>query len=65
MTEEEFPPDNYPGIREVFDRVLDQDELPEGDIERVEVTCLASGEATYKVWAARAEEPATGYMRFG
>lgn len=49
--------DHYPELKTVFAEVLRFEELPEGPIERVEVTCLASGDATCRVWAARSEEP--------
>ena len=43
-------------------RILKEAELPEGTIERLEVTFLASGEGTYRVWPARAEDPEGGYL---
>jgi hypothetical protein len=54
--------DRYPELKKVLQAVSDAQDLPEGPIERLEVTCLASGEATYRVWAARAEEPEGGYL---
>jgi len=38
-------------------------ELPNGPVERLEITTLASGEATYRVWEPRADEPIGGYLR--
>lgn len=55
--------DHYQPIRKVIQRVLQESEFPTGDVERVEITCLANGECTYRVWPARAEEPVQGtYM---
>jgi len=54
--------DRYPKPKDGLRRVLDQMDVPEHPIERLEVTFLASGEATYRVWAARAEEPDGGYL---
>jgi len=54
--------DRYPTLDYVFARVLDAigDEVLA--VERVEVAALASGECTYRVWPARAEEPEQGYF---
>jgi hypothetical protein len=55
--------DRYPSFFEVLRRVMDETDLPDGPVERLEVTCLASGEATYRVWAAREIEPQGGYLQ--
>jgi hypothetical protein len=52
--------DRYQDVADVVTRVLSEEEFPTGPIERFEVTCTASGEATYRVWEARAEEPFSG-----
>ena len=54
--------DRYPEVKEALNRILSDAELPKGPVERIEVTFLASGEATYRVWQARAEEPDGGYL---
>ena len=54
--------DRYPNFDKAMRRIMRDAELPSGPIERLEVTFLASGEATYRVWAARAEEPDGGYL---
>jgi hypothetical protein len=54
--------DRYPDARTAIRRVAQEAVLPEGPIERLEFTFLAGGEATYRVWAARAEEPEGGYL---
>lgn len=54
--------DKYPTARKGIQRVLDEGEIPNGSIERLEVTFLADGSATYRVWTPRAEEPDGGYL---
>lgn len=54
--------DRYPDPRRVFPRVLEDPDYPEGDVERIEMTFLANGEATYRVWAARAEDAVGGVL---
>jgi hypothetical protein len=53
--------DRYPSIRKVVHKVLDEDDFPEGAVERLEVTCLASGEATWRVWRPREDDHLGGY----
>jgi len=55
--------DRYPTLRKVLHAVANDPQTPEGQVERVEITALASGEATYRVWEPRAEEPIGGYYR--
>jgi hypothetical protein len=54
--------DRYPDVSTVLSTVGQR--LPSGftHVERLEVTCLANGDATYRVWAPRAEEPETGFI---
>jgi hypothetical protein len=54
--------DRYPSLRKVLHAVANHSDLPSGPVERVEVTTLASGEATARVWTARAEEPTGVYI---
>lgn len=54
--------DRYPELIDVVNTVLEDPNVGGGPVERVEITCLASGEATYRIWPARAEEPELGYM---
>jgi hypothetical protein len=42
--------------------MLDEAEFPDAPIERMEVTTLASGEASWRIFRARAEEAELGYM---
>ena len=53
--------DHYQEITNVIARVLDEEDFPEGEVERVEVTCLPNGEATWRVWPARADQPLEGF----
>lgn len=54
--------DNYPSIASVLRAILKRLEDTTTPVERVEVTALASGEATYRITPARAEEPEGGYF---
>jgi len=52
--------DRYPIIQDVLQSLPSQPDFPEGPVERIEVTALANGDYTWRVWPARAEEPASG-----
>jgi hypothetical protein len=52
--------DRYPDMREVVQRVTKESSFPEGDIDRIEVTALSNGEATWRVWPAKSDEPVGG-----
>jgi len=54
--------DRYPSLDYCFARVLDAIGDDIETVERIEVSALASGECTYRVWPARAEEPEQGYF---
>jgi len=57
--------DEYPHLEDVLRRLLADPDIPVGPVERVEVTAQASAEASYRVWAPRAEEPESGTYTFG
>jgi cellulase/cellobiase CelA1 len=61
-TEQDEFGDRYPDPLSVIERVVHEDDFPSGDVERIEITMVASGEATWRVWAARAEEPVGGVI---
>lgn len=54
--------DRYRDLSEVIGEVLDGGEIPEGKLSRFEVTLLASGEATWRVWAVGATDFEGGYI---
>jgi hypothetical protein len=54
--------DRYPEFGQGMRRIIAEANIPDGPIERLEVTFLANGEATYRVWPARAEEPEGGWL---
>lgn len=54
--------DRYPTFRDVLHAILDDADFPDEPIERCEVTTLANGEATYRYWLSRAEEPEGGLL---
>jgi hypothetical protein len=53
--------DRYPSFADVLSRLLDDGPLLDRQVERVEIHLYASGEATYRVWEPRSEEPEGGY----
>jgi hypothetical protein len=53
--------DRYPTLMQVCSRILDESELLESQVERVEINLFASGDATYRVFAPRSEEPEGGH----
>jgi hypothetical protein len=54
--------DRFPTLKDVFARILDAEDIPSGQVLRVEVGCLANGDATYRVWARESEEPIGGFL---
>lgn len=54
--------DRYRDMRDVFERVISDDDFPTGEVERLELVCHASGDVTWRVWTPRAEEPIGGYL---
>ena len=62
LTAEEADRDRYPTLNKVVRMVLADAELANDTVERIEITTTASGEATYRVWAPRAEEFTGGYF---
>lgn len=53
--------DRHPTFAKLLRRILADDTIPEGPIARMEVSTLASGEATWRVWPVGADEPIGGY----
>jgi len=62
MAEVDTERDRFPSMRKVIDALPSQEDFPEGEVERVEIMCHASGDATWRVWTPRAEEPVGGYL---
>lgn len=60
--EDPAPQDRYPNIYDLLAVLQEAGDLPNEPIERLEVTALASGEATYRFWRVRAEESEGGYL---
>jgi len=53
--------DRYASAKRAVGAVLADGEFPEGPVERIELTLLASGEVTWRAWPARAADPVGGY----
>jgi hypothetical protein len=54
--------DRYPDFAGVLRAVLRHSEVGHRPVERVEVWAHASGEATYRLWEPKADEPSGGYL---
>lgn len=65
-TEQEAPfdpdVDRHPDFNRAMRRILQEADIPDGPIERLEVFFHASGDATYRIWAPRAEDSEGGYL---
>jgi hypothetical protein len=56
--------DRYPSLLDVLTQIVEDDAIPDTAIERLEITALASGQATYRYWEPRAEDPEGGVLSF-
>lgn len=54
--------DRYPTFKAALSRIARESEFADTAVERLEVHCFASGEATYRIWLPRAEDPEGGYF---
>jgi hypothetical protein len=61
-TEVNTDEDRYPDFNSLLRRIVAETELGDGLVGRLEVNCQANGEATYRVWSPRAEEPDGGFI---
>jgi hypothetical protein len=53
--------DRFPTFHDVLTRLLDDEKFEGALIERLEITTLATGEATYRYWPPKAQEAEGGY----
>jgi hypothetical protein len=54
--------DRYPTLERTLSRLLHEKVLEGITIERLELTALANGEANYRFWTPRAEDPDGGHL---
>lgn len=54
--------DRFPTAIQALRRVLDDDRIPEGQIEWLEIHALANGELTYRVRRPRSDEVDGGFI---
>lgn len=54
--------DRYPEFNKVLAALKQATDLGQLPVEHLEVHCHASGDATYKVWLQRVEEPDGGFI---
>lgn len=52
----------YPTLAKVLHAVSKSEELPKGDVTRIEISTQANGDAAARVWAVGAEEPEGIYL---
>lgn len=55
--------DRYPNLEDVLVTLQHDERLQEVQVERLEITLAASGEATARVFPPRAEDPEVLYWR--
>ena len=54
--------DRFPTAKEGLQKILEYGDLPDGQIDRMHIQWLASGECIWKIRPARAEEDEGGYL---
>lgn len=59
---EDHDQDRYRDLRDVFERCINDDDFPTSQVVQLNISLLASGEATWRVWTRDAEEPVGGYL---
>lgn len=52
--------DRHEKFSDVLSRVIHEKSFPKGQVVRFEITLLANGESTYRVWTKDQEEPWEG-----
>jgi hypothetical protein len=60
----DFSKDRFPDLDTVLARIMHDEEFPQGAVQRVEITCLASHEATWRAWPPKSDEPVGGFYNF-
>lgn len=54
--------DRFPTLERVFQRIMQEEDVPKTGVLRVEIGCQANGEATYRVTARDAVEDIGGFL---
>ena len=62
LTLAEANKDRYPDFAQVLSRIQSESDALGKHVERLEIYTLPNGEATYRVWLPRADEPLGGYL---
>jgi hypothetical protein len=57
--------DTYPDFSAALEWALSAEDFPQGEVDRFELTLLASNEATWRAWPAKAEDYVGGHKDFG
>jgi hypothetical protein len=54
--------DRYARLKDAIGAAVQQDDFPEGAVERFELVCHASGEVTWRAWTPRSDMPTGGHI---
>lgn len=54
--------DRYPKFKEGMRRILDESNVPDDEVSRLEVNFLPNGEATYRYWIRKDEDSEGGVL---
>ena len=57
--------EGYPNTTEALRAILQEEDLPDGGIRRLELNLFASGEVTWRVHRLDSDEPDGGYLKLG
>ena len=57
--------DRYPTLSATLKRIISDTSLADQPVERIEINLFSSGDATYRCWAPKAEEPEGGFLGSG
>lgn len=54
--------EGYPTLSQVLRGILNDEDIPDVGVERLDLNAFANGTATYRVWIRGAEEHQGGYL---
>jgi hypothetical protein len=61
MSEVNYDEDRFADANKALSALVNDDDFPDGPVERVEVSFMANGEVSWRVWEPRAEEARQGF----
>jgi len=60
--QEDAASDRFPAFADVLDRIQREPDFPHDGVERIEINCMPSGQATWRAWRPRDDEPVGGVL---